>query len=165
MIKDPSKSTQIDPDIDAKFMKLALNLASEAAQTGEVPVGALVVLNGEIIAQAGNTKEAENAPTHHAELKAIEAAAQKLGRWRLSDCEIYVTLEPCSMCAGAIVQARLKRVIFGTRDPKAGAIRSLFELVSDPRLNHRAEITEGILAEECGAILSQFFKKRRAEKA
>jgi tRNA(adenine34) deaminase len=165
MIKDPSNSTQIDPAIDAKFMKLALNLASEAAAAGEVPVGALVVLNGEIIAQAGNTKEAENAPTHHAELKAIEMAAQKLGRWRLSDCEIYVTLEPCSMCAGAIVQARLKRVIFGTRDPKAGAVRSLFELVSDPRLNHRAEITEGILAEECGTILSQFFKKRRAEKA
>ncbi|MEK6556012.1 MAG: tRNA adenosine(34) deaminase TadA [Bdellovibrionota bacterium] len=164
MASDPQNPSQITSVDDAKFMKLALNLASEAALAGEVPVGALIVLNGEIIAQAGNTKEAEKMPTHHAELKAIEAAALKLGRWRLSDCELYVTLEPCSMCAGAIVQARLKRLIFGARDPKAGAVRSLYELVSDPRLNHRAEITEGVLANECGAVLSAFFKKRRLEK-
>lgn len=164
MPKDPSNAEQIRQAEDAKFMKLAINLASAAAASGEVPVGALIVLNGEIIAQAGNTKEAEKSPTHHAELKAIEAAAKKLERWRLSDCELYVTLEPCSMCSGAIVQARLKRLIFGARDPKAGAVRSLFELVSDSRLNHRAEITEGVLADECGAILSQFFKQRRLQK-
>lgn len=151
-------------ETDANFMKLAINLAKDAAERGEVPVGAVVVLDGEIVAQASNGKETSQLPTDHAELKAIEAAAQKLGRWRLSDCELYVTLEPCAMCAGAIVQARVRRLIYGARDPKAGAVESLFQIVTDPRLNHRAQVTAGVLTEDCSSLLTEFFRRRRSEK-
>lgn len=142
-------------------MKIAINLANTAAEQNEVPVGAIIVCDGQVVAEAYNLKEKTQLPTSHAELRAIELAAQKLGRWRLTDCDLYVTLEPCAMCAGAIVQARLKRLIFGTRDPKAGAVKSLYEITTDPRLNHRVEVTEAVLANECSHVLSSFFKARR----
>jgi tRNA(adenine34) deaminase len=147
-----------------QYMLRALELAQEAGKKGDVPVGALVVCNGEIVSEAFNEKEASNQPCHHAEILAIERAATKLGRWRLTDCELYVTLEPCLMCAGAIVHARLNRVIFGTRDPKAGAVVSLFNALNDSRLNHRPEVQEGMLANEASQMLSQFFRDRRSQK-
>ncbi len=143
------------------YMKQALGLALRAAEAGEVPVGALVVCNGQVIAEAWNQKEASGIPTHHAEILALEAAASRLGRWRLSDCDLYVTLEPCPMCAGALVQARVRRVVYGTVDPKAGAAKSLYQILTDPRLNHRCEVEEGVLRDECAQVLKDFFKSRR----
>ena len=145
-------------------MSRALSLAAQAGQIGEVPVGALLVCNGAIIAEAFNDKETSLSPTAHAEIKVIERAAQDLKRWRLTDCELYVTLEPCVMCAGAIVQARLKRVVYGARDPKGGAVHSLYEVLSDARLNHRVEVVDGILGAECSQILTSFFKLQREKK-
>jgi len=152
------------PENDLHFMGLALNEARKAEERGEVPVGAVLVLNGEVIAASGNGKEASNLATHHAEILVLEEASRRLKRWRLSDCELYVSLEPCAMCAGALVQARLKRLVFGAFDPKAGAVKSLYQLLSDSRLNHQVEVLGGVMQEECGQILSEFFKKRRAEK-
>jgi tRNA(adenine34) deaminase len=143
------------------YMQRALALALEARNHGDVPVGAVVVCGGEVIAEAFNEKEAANQPCHHAEILAIERAAAKLGRWRLTDCDLYVTLEPCLMCAGAIVQARLNNVIFAARDPKAGAVVSLFNALNDVRLNHRPQVSEGILSSEASQMLKQFFKDRR----
>lgn len=144
-----------------KFMQRALELARHAASVGEVPVGAVVVSEGKIVAEAANQREASLIATHHAEILVIERACQALGRWRLNDCRLYVTLEPCVMCAGAIVHARLEEVVFGARDPKAGAVGSLFNVLADQRMNHRPSVVEGILARECGQILSDFFKERR----
>ena len=148
--------------IDLEFMAKALNLVRQATDLGEVPVGALIVHGGQIVAEAYNLRETEAVATHHAELMAIEAACRQLGRWRLSGCTLYVTLEPCSMCAGAIVNARLDRVVYGAKDAKAGAVESVYQILSDSRLNHRPAITAGVRADECGAILTEFFRARRS---
>ena len=150
---------------DEHFMQLALEQARAAAAVGEAPVGAVIVHEAQVVAAARNEREALLDPTAHAEMIAITQAAAALGRWRLDGCTLYVTLEPCPMCAGAIVQARVPRVVYGALDPKAGAVRSLFQLVDDPRLNHRAEVSGGVLAEPCGRVLTEFFQQRRREKA
>ena len=150
--------------IHEKFMKMALAEAQVAAEAGEVPVGAVVVKDGKVLSVTGNAKESTFCPTHHAEILAIEAASKALGAWRLSDCDLYVTLEPCLMCSGAILQARIKRVIYGARDPKGGAVDSLFTTLNDSRLNHQCEVIAGVLEKPCSEILSQFFKKRRSQK-
>jgi tRNA(adenine34) deaminase len=146
---------------DETFMLQALELARQAGAMQEVPVGAIVVLDGTVIGQGLNLRETKQSPIRHAEIDAIEAACQTLGGWRLSNCELYVTLEPCIMCAGAIHQARLGRVVFGALDPKAGAMGSLYEIHRDARLNHRLPVTSGVLASECGNLLKDFFRQRR----
>jgi tRNA(adenine34) deaminase len=145
-------------------MKLALDQAEAAAVVDEAPIGAVIVHNERVIAVARNEREALRDPTAHAEMIAITQAAAALENWRLAGCTLYVTLEPCPMCAGAIVQARIPRVVYGAVDPKAGAVRSLYRLLEDPRLNHRCEVIEGVLAEQCGRVLSEFFKCKRLEK-
>jgi tRNA(adenine34) deaminase len=149
-------------EIDQKFMARALELASEAGAKGEIPVGALIVCDGEIIAESANLKEAAPDPLGHAEIKAIQAAVARLGRWRLSGCTLYVTLEPCAMCAGAIIHSRPDRVVFGALDPKAGAVHSLYQLLNDKRLNHQPAVVSGVYAEESSALLKEFFRKLRA---
>jgi tRNA(adenine34) deaminase len=146
---------------DTYFMKEALEEAKRAFEKDEPPVGAVIVKDGEIIARGHNLRENLQDPTAHAEMLAIRSAAAKLGRWRLSDCDIYVTLEPCIMCAGAMVLSRLNRLIYGAHDPKAGAVDSLMNLVSDKRLNHQIEVKSGILASESGDLLRRFFSSRR----
>ena len=145
------------------FMQLALQEAEAAAEEDEVPVGAIIV-HGErrMIASDHNRREQLRDPTAHAEMLAITQAAEALGSWRLDDCTLYVTLEPCPMCAGAILQARIPRVVYGASDPKAGAVQSLFNLLDDDRLNHRCSVVSGILSESCGSILSRFFQRQRA---
>jgi len=145
----------------ALFMKKALNLAARAGKKGEVPIGALVVKNGEILAQAYNLRESKKRPTAHAELLAIEAAAKKLGAWRLEGASLYVTLEPCLMCWGAILLARIPQVIYGADDPKAGVCGSVLALHEEKRFNHHPKVLSGVMAEECGNILSEFFKRLR----
>jgi tRNA(adenine34) deaminase len=147
--------------MDVEAMRRALVLAREAMALGEVPVGAVVVRDERIIAEAFNLRETLHDPTAHAERLALTLAGRAVGSWRLERCTLYVTLEPCPMCAGAIVQGRIPRVVYGAADPKAGACHSLFRITADPRLNHRAEVQGGLLAEECGALLSQFFQDRR----
>lgn len=142
-------------------MQEALIEAKQAYHEGEVPVGAVVVCNGDIIARAHNMRETLNDPSAHAEFLAIQAAAKKLNRWRLHDCDIYVTLEPCTMCAGLMINARVHRCIFGAKDPKAGALTSLYNLASDERLNHSFNMISGVLAEESAQLLKDFFKLRR----
>lgn len=144
-----------------QYMQLALAQAEEAAAADEAPVGAVIVREGRVIATARNEREALLDPTAHAEMIAITQAAAALGSWRLADCTLYVTLEPCPMCAGAIVQARIPLVVYGAADPKAGAVRSLFRLIDDPRLNHRAEVVAGVMAEPCGRILTEYFRRKR----
>lgn len=148
-------------DLDLRFMTRALGLAREAEAVDEVPVGAVAVRGEQILAEAHNRRELDADPFAHAELLAMAQAARALGRWRLSDVTIYVTLEPCPMCAGAMVNARVGTLVYAARDPKAGAVRSLYELVDDPRLNHRVEVREGVLAEPAGALLRGFFRARR----
>ncbi|MFH1679711.1 MAG: tRNA adenosine(34) deaminase TadA [Candidatus Eisenbacteria bacterium] len=150
------------PDRDhERWMRLALQEAEEAALEGEVPVGAVVVHEERVIGRGHNRTEGANDPTAHAEILAIGAASEALGSWRLEGATLYVTLEPCYMCAGAIVLARLERVVFGATDPKAGACVSLADVVRDPRLNHRAEVEHGVLEEESRALLEEFFRKKR----
>lgn len=149
-------------ETDLKFMARALDLARQAAEIGEVPVGALVIHQGRIISEAYNLRETEAVATRHAEIMAIEAACRRLNRWRLSGCTLYVTLEPCAMCAGAIVNGRVDRVVYGATDSKAGAVESLYTLLTDSRLNHRCEVVAGVLANECGSLLTEFFRARRA---
>jgi tRNA(adenine34) deaminase len=144
------------------YMAKALDQARAAYEEGEVPVGAVIVHGGRIIAEAHNQREALNDPTAHAEMIAITQAAEALESWRLLDCVLYVTLEPCPMCAGAIVQARIPEVAYGTTDPKAGACQSLYTITSDPRLNHQSTIVGGILLEESRDLLRQFFAEQRA---
>lgn len=144
-----------------KYMRNALDLARDAVRRNEVPVGALVVSGGSIVAATTNRTVRDQDPTAHAELLAIREAAAKLDRWRLDDCTLYVTLEPCAMCAGAIVLSRMKRVVFGAWDEKAGMAGSVADLLRHPRLNHRPEVTGGVLADECGALLSAFFQAQR----
>lgn len=145
-------------------MELALELADEAARRGEVPVGAIVVASGQIIGRGHNRRESDHDPLGHAEMVAIAQASQALGSWRIPRSTLYVTLEPCPMCAGAILQARIERVVFGCRDPKAGAARSLFALLEDPRLPHRAQVIEGILEDPCRQRLVDFFEDLRRQK-
>ena len=144
-----------------EFILLALTEAEAARAEDEVPVGAVIVKDGRVIAAAHNQREQLHDPTAHAEMIAITQAAEAIGSWRLEDCTLYVTLEPCTMCAGAIVQARIPMVIYGADDPKAGAIRSLYTLLDDERLNHRAKVISGVLADKCGQILSEFFLAKR----
>lgn len=143
-------------------MRSALVEASAAVATGDVPIGAVLLdPSGRVIARGRNTREAEADPTGHAEVVAIRAAAETLGAWRLEGCTLVVTLEPCTMCAGAIVLSRLERVVFGAFDEKAGAVGSLWDVVRDRRLNHRPEVVSGVLADECGAVLQDFFDTHR----
>lgn len=147
---------------DLKFMKLALKLAQRSEQLGEVPIGALVVdKNGEILAKATNLREKAHTILGHAELVAIHRANKKLKSWRLVDCTLYVTLEPCLMCAAALVQARVSRVVFATHDPKGGGLGSLIDFSNDSRLNHRFKVSCGVLQSECSQLLKNFFKKKR----
>jgi tRNA(adenine34) deaminase len=148
----------------ASFMKLALEQARRAREQGEVPVGAVVVHNCEIIGSGYNQREKLQSPIAHAEIFAIENASQALGTWRLTECDLYVTLEPCIMCAGAILQARLRRVVFGCLDPKAGAVVSLYRLCEDPRLNHQVPVVGRVLTEQCAILLSEFFVLLREKK-
>jgi tRNA(adenine34) deaminase len=150
--------------IDASMMRRALALARAAQAAGEIPVGAVVVKDGQVVAEAYNLREALSDPTAHAERLALTRAGQSLGSWRLDGCTLYVTLEPCPMCAGAIVQSRIDRVVFGAADPKAGACVSLYRLVTDLRFNHRVQLTPGVLSDACGAILTEFFQERRLRK-
>lgn len=144
------------------FMREALALAQDAATAGEVPVGAVVVLNNEIIGRGSNAPISQHDPSAHAEIRALRDAAQKLGNYRLTDCELFVTLEPCAMCAGAIMHARIAKLVYGASDPKTGACGSVIDLFAEKRLNHHTTVQGGVLAEECGALLSAFFKERRA---
>lgn len=149
-------------------MQIAIELAQQAAAAGEVPVGAIVVKNGEIIGRGSNAPITTHDPTAHAEVRAMREAAQHLGNYRLVNCTLYVTLEPCAMCSGAIQHARIARVIYGASDPKTGACGSVVNLMAEPKLNHHTDISGGVLAKECGMILSNFFsarrKKHQAEK-
>ena len=146
---------------DEDYMQIALTEAGRAYAEDEAPVGAVLVLEGRILARAHNSPITLNDPTAHAEILAIREGCREIGNYRLTGAELFVTLEPCAMCAGAILQARLSRVIFGARDPKAGAVISLYELLIDKRMNHQVKIVEGILQSECGEILSRFFKQKR----
>lgn len=148
-------------DIDLEYMRLALEEARSAAAAGEVPVGAVLVREGKVIARAGNRTIRDCDPTSHAEIVALREAAGALRNYRLAGTTMYVTIEPCSMCAGAIVQARVPRVVYGCDDPKGGAVRSCFETFSHPRLNHQVEVTAGILADECAGVIQSFFAERR----
>jgi tRNA(adenine34) deaminase len=146
---------------DDYFMRLALREAERALEHDEVPIGAVVVRGGEVLGAAHNERELRQDPTAHAELLALSQAARAVGSWRVLDAVIYVTLEPCAMCAGAIVLARVPRVVFGASDPKAGACGSVLDVLGEPRLNHRPAVAGGLLGEECGAMLSAFFAARR----
>jgi tRNA(adenine34) deaminase len=146
---------------DERIMRLALEEARAAAEGGDVPVGAVIVRGDEILARAGNAREREQDPTAHAEILALRRASGAIGSWHLEGCAMVVTLEPCAMCAGAIVLARLDRLVFGASDPKAGFAGSLGDLVRDGRLNHEVDVTAGVLAEECGDVLRAFFADRR----
>jgi tRNA(adenine34) deaminase len=146
---------------DAYFMHLALREAELALEHEDVPIGAVVVHDGEVIAAAHNEREVRQDPTAHAEVLALRQAASVMGGWRVLDAILYVTLEPCAMCAGAIVLARVPRVVYGASDPKAGACGSVLDVLGEPRLNHRPEVAGGLLGAECGSVLSEFFRSRR----
>ncbi len=152
---------RLQSDEDLFFMREALAEAGRAAVLGEVPIGAVVVSEGWIIGRAHNLRETGGDPTAHAEILALREAASQKRHWRLTGATLYVTLEPCPMCAGALVQARIGRLVFGAFDPKAGAAGSLMNIPQDTRLNHQVEVTTGVMAEECGKILKEFFKERR----
>ncbi|WP_272866909.1 tRNA adenosine(34) deaminase TadA [Silvanigrella aquatica] len=162
MFFDYSKSKSNLNNNDLYFMSRCIDLAKQAADIGEVPVGALIIdSQGQIISQAYNLRESQQVATAHAELIAIEQACKSLSRWRLQDCTLYVTLEPCFMCAGAIILARIPRVVFAAHDPKAGAAGSLAHVLDDSRLNHKCDIVTGVCAEESSVLLKSFFKMRR----
>ncbi|GIW99801.1 MAG: tRNA-specific adenosine deaminase [Pirellulaceae bacterium] len=144
-------------------MRRALQLAIHAMEQDEVPVGALIVCQKRVIGAGWNQREALHDPTAHAEMIAITQAAAAVGSWRLEGCTLYVTLEPCPMCAGAILQSRIPRVVYGAADPKAGAVDSLYRLLDDARLNHRCQVTSGVMAADCGALLTHFFRQKRAQ--
>ena len=151
--------TRMDADIE--LMEQALEEARVCAAAGEVPVGALLVCEGQIIARSGNRTIRDCDPTAHAEMVVLREGSRKLGNYRLAGTTLYVTVEPCSMCAGGMIQARVPRLVYGCDDPKGGAVRSCFEMLNHPRLNHRVEVTAGVLADECAAILQSFFAARR----
>lgn len=157
--------TELDSDFvpHEHFMKLALQQAVAAFELDEVPVGAVIVHEDRVIGAAHNRSIQLRDPTAHAEMMAITQAAEVIGDWRLENCTLYATLEPCPMCAGAILQSRIPHVVFGATDPKSGAVKSVFQLLSDHRLNHRSTIVDGIMQEDCGAILTEFFRQKRAQ--
>jgi tRNA(adenine34) deaminase len=159
----PPASPSSPTERETAFMRRALAAAGEAAGRGEVPVGALVVLGDEIVAVAHNERETGSDPTAHDEIVALRRAAAALGSWRLTDADLYVTMEPCPMCAGALVNARIRRLYFGCDDPKAGAVRTLYTLLDDKRLNHRVDVVPGVLAAEGAALLRGFFSRLRRE--
>ena len=146
---------------DFDFMGLALDQARQAAAAGEVPIGAVLVLDGEVIAQAYNLRETDQDATAHAEMLVIREACRKLGRWRLSGTTVFVTIEPCPMCAGALVMSRVERLVYGSPDFRAGAVESIFNVVQHPALNHRLAVTAGVRQEECAAVMQAFFRERR----
>ncbi len=146
------------------FMRLALHQAQMAQQLGEVPIGAVLVHNGRIVARAGNRRELWHDPTAHAEQIVLRQAAQRLGSWRLEDTTLYVTLEPCVMCMGAIILARVPQLVYGAADPRAGAVGSIYDFSGDERFNHKVEVVSGVLAQECGEMLSNFFSQLRRRK-
>ena len=146
---------------DHEFMELAVQEALQASRSGEVPVGAVLVQDGEVVARDHNRPISLNDPTAHAEILALRAGAARMGNYRLSGCELYVTIEPCVMCVGAIVQSRISRLIFGARDEKGGAVKSLYHILEDPRLNHRVQVIEGVLGEQCQEIMRAFFSAHR----
>jgi len=146
---------------DEAWMRAALAEAEAAAEKGEIPIGAVIVRDGELIAGGHNLRETERDPTAHAEVVAIKRAAERLGAWRLTGTTLYVTIEPCAMCAGALVLARIERLVYGAADPKAGACGTLWNLVQDPRLNHRLAVTAGVLEDECRAVIQGFFRRLR----
>ena len=147
---------------DQKYMKMAIEQAQIAEENGDVPIGSVIVYQNQIIGRAYNQREQLQDPTAHAEIIALTQAAAFLESWRLHDCTIYVTLEPCPMCAGALVLARIERLVYGCDDPKTGAVKSLYNIVQDERLNHRLEVTSGVLADECSKLLQEFFLRRRS---
>jgi len=151
-------------DIDKIMMALAIEQARLALENGDVPVGAVVAVGGDVVASAYNRREADNDPTAHAEVLALREAGRVLGSWRLSEATVYITKEPCVMCAGALMSARVARVVYGAQDPKYGAAWSVFNILQDDRLNHRTEVTAGVLAEDCMGILRDFFESRRVNK-
>lgn len=165
-MRQPEPAQPVPTQTDIEMMTRAIELAQQSGDAGEVPVGAVVydTATGEIIAQAHNTREMHNNPAGHAEFSAIMSACEKIGDWRLNHCTLAVTLEPCPMCAGLIVNARVGRLVYGAADPKAGAVRSLFELCDDRRLNHRCTIHAGVLGERCSEQLSSFFKRLREQR-
>ena len=148
-------------DADIQFMQEALAEARAAAAAGEVPIGAVLVLDGKILARSGNRTIRDNDPTAHAEIVVLREAARLLGNYRLADTTLYLTIEPCGMCAGAMIQARISRLVYGADDPKGGAVRTCFQILSDPRLNHQVEITSGVLAADCADLIQSFFAARR----
>jgi tRNA(Arg) A34 adenosine deaminase TadA len=152
-------------DADEVYMRMALDQAWAAEWIGEVPIGAVVVCDGAVVAEDHNRRETEHDPTAHAELLAIRSASKRLGRWRLNDCSVYVTLEPCPMCAGLMHQARIARCVYAAHDPKAGALGTLYDLHDDERLNHRFDVTSGVLAEESSAMLRAFFRNLRKKES
>ena len=153
-----------DTEADEKYMRVALEEAALAASEDEVPIGAVVVCDGRIVARAHNRRELDRDPSAHAEFRAMLDAARELDRWRLSGCTVYVTLEPCLMCAGLMVNARVDRCVFGAADPKGGALGTLFDGSHDPRLNHEFEVTSGVLEQECADVLRRFFRAKRAAR-
>ena len=161
MGSNPTPSAVTAPLTDDEAMRLALEHAGAAEAHGDVPIGAVVVRDGDVIAARHNERELTGDPTAHAEVLAIRDAARVVGHWRLLDCTLYVTLEPCVMCAGALVNARIGRVVFAALDPKAGAVASLYQVCSDPRLNSRPPVTAGVRADEAAALLRAFFERRR----
>jgi tRNA(adenine34) deaminase len=148
---------------DEQYMRIAIAQTQIAEENGDVPIGAVIVHKNQIIAKAYNQREQLQYPTAHAEIIALTQAAAALENWHLNDCTMYVTLEPCCMCAGALVLARIDRLVYGCDDPKTGAIKSLYNIVQDNRLNHRVEVTNGVLADDCSALLQDFFARRRGE--
>jgi tRNA(adenine34) deaminase len=151
--------------VDEAWMQRALDLAERAAALGEVPVGAVAVYQDRVIGEGFNRRETDRDPLAHAELLALHQTAQALGAWRLAGVTLYATLEPCAMCAGALIQSRVSRLVFGAKDPKAGAVGSLYNLLADPRHNHRVDVTSGVLEAGCGEVLKRFFRDLRKERA
>ena len=151
-------------ELNQTFMQAALDQAALAKALGEVPIGAVIVHDGEIIGRGYNLRETSNDPTSHAEMVAIRQAAEHIGHWRLLESTLYVTLEPCVMCMGAIILARIPRLVYACRDPRAGAVGSIYDFAQDERFNHKVEVTEGVLGEECSEMLSAFFRELRAGK-
>jgi len=161
-VDNSNKTSPSDADYHARYMRAALAQAQAAAEQNEVPIGAVIVHQDRIIARAHNQRQTLTDPTAHAEMIALTQAAAYLGDWRLQGCTIYVTLEPCAMCAGALVQARIDRLVYGPADPKAGACETLYRIVHDERLNHRVEVITGIMEEPCRQILQKFFTRKRS---
>jgi tRNA(adenine34) deaminase len=163
MADTKKNAAEMQPGEDAAWMERALELAGLAAEAGEVPVGALVIKDGEIIGQGHNRNLLDNDPTAHAEIVALRQAAARLGNHRLTGCTMVATIEPCSMCAGALIHARIARLVYGAADPKAGAAGSTLQVINHPSLNHRMEVTAGVLAEKCSEILQKFFRQKRQQ--